>query len=309
LIAGLRAEQTNSNGNSVTLMTSVKKNYLDWFPHVQLNYQADEKNEFYVSYDRGKTRPAYEDINPFLYFVDLYDYRKGNPNLLPQYANNIQITHTYNKTLETSLYGMVVTNFSKFKDYVQNDSSKVSIDSTKNFGTYYVVGLKFYTPAIFTAWWDAKFSLDIAYERFKAYPGNGDMNKGTPDIKFFSTQNFTICSTLTAQIIGKYESPTFYGIGQFKSDYRVDASISKQLFNKNGTLTLGINDIFNTNRDRETINYQNLNMSVYDKAETRIVRLVFTYNFGNISLKGTKIHDTGNEEEQNRAGGVAGNAP
>jgi len=309
LIAGLRAEQTNSDGNSITKMTLVKKNYLDWFPHLKLNYSADEKNEFNFSYDRGLTRPPYELVNPFVNFVDLYDYKKGNPNLLPQYTNNIQITHTYNKILKTTLYGMVVTNFSKFVDYVQNDSSKVSVDSTRNFGTYYVAGLKFYAPVTFTTWWDAKFLLDIAYQRLKAYPGNGDLDKGTPDINFSSTQHFTIGTTIDADIIGKYESPNFYGIGQNKSQYEVNADISKKLFNKNGTLSLGINDIFNTYRDRSTINYQNLNMTVYDKIETRKVTLNFTYRFGNISLKGTKKHDTGNEEEQNRAGGVAGSAP
>ncbi len=310
LIASLRAEQTNSDGNSVTMMTAVKKNYLDWFPHLLLTYHADEKNEFSVSYDRGITRPAYEAVNPFLYYVDLYDYRAGNPNLLPQYSNAIQITHTYNKTLVTSLYGMVTTNFSNFQDYVQNDSSKVSINIAKNFGTYSVAGLNFYAPVTFNAWWNANFRLDIAYQRLKAYPGNGNLDKGTPDINFSSTQHFAICPTITAEIMGKYESPNFYGIGQNKSQYRVDPSISKQLFNKNGSLTLVISDIFNTYYDRSTINYQNLNMSIYDRKETRIVKLNFMYRFGNISLKGTKKHEAGNEDEQNRAaGGVAGNAP
>jgi iron complex outermembrane receptor protein len=49
-------------------------------------------------------------------------------------------------------------------------------------------------------------------------------------------------------------------------------------------------------------------MTINDKPETRIIRISFTYRFGNISLKGIMKHNAGNEEEQNRAGGVAGNA-
>jgi iron complex outermembrane receptor protein len=79
------------------------------------------------------------------------------------------------------------------------------------------------------------------------------------------------------------------------------------VLNKNGTIRAGISDIFNTHRDRSTIRYQNLNMMIYDKVETRIFRIGFTYRFGNSALKSTTKHTTGNEDEQNRAGGIAGN--
>ncbi|HTH83466.1 MAG TPA: outer membrane beta-barrel family protein [Mucilaginibacter sp.] len=309
LITGLRVEQTNSTGmgGSSIMSGNVKKNYLDWFPQVQLDYQPDSKNEFNLSYNRGITRAAYDAVNPFLYYVDLYDYRAGNPNLLPQYSNKIQLSHNYNKVLVTTLYGMQVTNFYDLLDYVQDDASKVSISTTKNFGTYSVLGLKLSASLNPATWWDANFLVDGAYQRFKAYPQNGDLNKGTPDINLSTTQDFKLGRTTIFEIASKYESPTFYGIGQLKSNYHVDGGISQQMFHRNGTLRLNVTDIFNTQRDKSTINYQNLNMSVYDKLETRIVRLGFTYRFGNVFLKGNIKHTAVNEDEQKRAGGVAGN--
>ncbi|MCC8424143.1 outer membrane beta-barrel family protein [Mucilaginibacter sp. UR6-11] len=308
LVAGLRVEQTNTNGSgtSATMMSNVKKRYLDWFPQLQLNYQVDAKNNFDFSFNRGVTRPAYDIVNPFLYFADLYDYRQGNPNLLPQYANKIQISHTYNKKIITTLYGVVVSNFYGFVDYAQNDSTKVSRSITQNFGTYATYGLKFYAPVNFTGWWSANFSVDASYQRIKAYPQNGDLNKGTQAISLASTQSFRLSGTLAAELSGDYESPTFYGIGLFKADYYVNAGISKQMLNKNGKLSLNITDIFNTHRDFSTINYRNLNMTVYDKVQTRMLKIAFTYHFGNISLKSTAKHSAGNEDEQKRAGGVAG---
>jgi iron complex outermembrane receptor protein len=308
LIAGLRLEQSNTSGNgtSTLMMSTVKKNYLDWFPQVQLNYQADAKNNFDLSFNRGINRVLYDAVNPFLYFIDLYDYRQGNPNLLPQYTNKIQISHTYNKKLVTTLYASVITNFYGFVDYVQNDSTKVSRSITQNFGTYSTYGLRFFAPVNFTSWWTGNFTADASYQRIKAYPQNGTLNKGTQWISLASTQDFRLSNSFTAEVSGDYESPGFYGIGQFKADYYVDAGISKQILNHNGKLSLSIKDIFNTHRDFSTIKYQNLNMTVYDKKETRIIRLSFSYNFGNISLKGTTKHDTGNEDEQQRAGNVAG---
>jgi iron complex outermembrane receptor protein len=306
VIAGLRAEQTISKGKSLTAMTSVKKNYLDWFPQVQLNYTVNDKNDLNISFNRGINRAMYSFINPFLSYVDLYDYYAGNPNLLPQYSNKLELTHTYNKTFQTVLYGTIITNFYDLRALQQNDSSKVSITTTKNFGTYSLLGLRINTPATFTAWWSAVFSLDASYQRIKAYPENGDLNKGTQDIIFSSIQTFKLSNTFTAELSGKYESPNFYGIGQFKANYWVNAAISKQVLNKNGTIRAGISDIFNTHRDRSTVRYQNLNMMIYDKVETRIFRIGFTYRFGNSALKSNSKHNTGNEDEQNRAGGVAG---
>jgi hypothetical protein len=308
LTAGLRIEQSNTSGNgtSALMISSVKKTYTDWFPQVQLNYQADAKNNFDFSFNRGINRALYDAVNPFLYFADLYDYKQGNPNLAPQYSNKIQISHTYDKKLMTTLYASVVTNCYDFLDYVQNDSTKVSRSITQNFGTYSTYGLKFYVPVNFTSWWTGSFSADASYQRIKAYQKNGTLDKGTQAISLAGIQDFSLSNSFTAQISGDYVSPTFYGIGQFKADYYVNAGISKQILNHNGKISLGVTDIFNTHRDFSTIRYQNLNMTVYDKIETRVFRLSFSYNFGNISLKGTTKHDTGNEDEQQRAGSVAG---
>jgi iron complex outermembrane receptor protein len=309
LTVGLRAEQTISKGYSLATNTTVKKNYIDWFPQLQLDYQADEKNMFSISYNRGVARPKYIDVNPFLYYVGLYDYSQGNPNLKPQYTNKIEVAHSYNKTFATTLSGTVITDYYDLRDITQNDTTKISVTTAKNFGTYSVLGLRFIAQGLtFNRWWSADFALDASYQRTKAYAENGNLNKGTQDIIVSGRQYFKLSNTFRATISGKYESPTFYGIGQFKSNYAVDAAVSKQIL-ENGIIRLSVSDIFNTHRDRSTINYQNLSETIYNKDETRVVRLGFTYRFGNISLKGTKKHAASNEDEQNRAGGVAGSTP
>lgn len=301
LLAGLRVEQTNSSGNSVTLNQVVNRNYLNIFPKFQIIYHLNTKNDFTFGFNRGIERPMYSDINPFLYYIDLYDYRSGNPNLLPEYANNIELSHTYNYTLTTTLYAHITTGFYGFNDYEQNDVTKVDITTKKNFGIQSTYGLKIAVPVDFTNWWQANFALDAAYERTKAYPENGNLNKGTQDIQFSSIQNFTITNTLSAELSGKYDSPSYYGIVQFKSYYRVDAALSKQLFNNNASVKLSVDDLFDTWRDRGHSIYQNLNLNIVDKLESRFVKLSFVYRFGKSSVKSAK-HKAANEDEQKRIG-------
>jgi iron complex outermembrane recepter protein len=161
--------------------------------------------------------------------------------------------------------------------------------------------VRFCAPVTFTKWWNADFNADASYQRYVAYPANGNLNKGTQDIILSTDQKFIISNTVTAEINGNYESPTFFGLKQFKANYYVNAAISKQLWNKRGSIKLNAGDIFNTNRDRYAVNYENVNFSLVDKRETQIVRLTLTYKFGKTTVKAAKTHHTGNEDEQKRA--------
>jgi outer membrane receptor protein involved in Fe transport len=306
ITAGIRAEKTNSTGSSIGIGTTPaitnENNYFNLFPQAQLNYQLSKNNTLNLSYNRGVHRPDYQDINPFLYYTDLYDYVSGNPNLKPEYTNSIQLSHTYKETFITTLYYNVTNDAYDFPIYEQNDSSKVNITIRKNFGRIYVYGATFYAPVQFYSWWNASFNLDASYQRYTAYAVNGYFNKGMQDIIFNTTQNFTLSSTILAEVSGRYESPTLYGVNELKQSYTVNAGISKQVLKKRGSLKLNVIDVFNSDRERYHILYQNIDLMGINKRETRRVMLNFTYRFGKTSVKSATKHNTGGDEEQRRTG-------
>src|SRR6202012_585923 len=77
--AGLRAENTNYSGhqlgNGLTVInndSSFTRSYINLFPTLYVTYDANEKNTFTLNYGRRIDRPAYQDLNPFLFFLDQY---------------------------------------------------------------------------------------------------------------------------------------------------------------------------------------------------------------------------------------------
>lgn len=300
---GLRLEQTNANGDSEKSINVFKKNYLNLFPQIQVKYVADIKNSFTLNFNRSIHRPDYEDINPFLYYVDLYDYRSGNPQLLPEYTNKIELAHTYNSTIVTSLYASFTKDIYDFNVLEQNDATKVNITTRKNFGKLAVYGIRFFSPIVIAQWWNATVSADVSYQRIQAYPQSGILDKGTQDVLLSTMHSITLGGGVAIEVSGKYESPTFYGFSQFKANYRVDAGLSKQVFNKMGTFRLSVNDAFRTDRDRAYTNFRNLNVSINSRDEGRIVRFGFSYRFGDAAVKGVARHKASNEDEQIRAAG------
>src|SRR5688500_18773459 len=67
------------------------------------SYSANITNQFGVSFGRRIDRPAYQDLNPFMFFIDKYTYGSGNPFLRPQYSYNFELSHIHKGMLTTTL--------------------------------------------------------------------------------------------------------------------------------------------------------------------------------------------------------------
>src|SRR6266404_1639572 len=74
--AGLRFENTNYKGhqlgNTQKPDSAFSNNYNNLFPTVFLSYTASKKHQFGFNVGRRIDRPAYQDLNPFLFFLDNY---------------------------------------------------------------------------------------------------------------------------------------------------------------------------------------------------------------------------------------------
>jgi hypothetical protein len=61
-------------------------------------------------------------------------------------------------------------------------------------------------------------------------------------------------------------------------------SISKSLFNKKGTVSLIIEDLFNEQDFFETTSYLNQSSQLFTNLDNRFIKLGFSYKFGNTKL-------------------------
>lgn len=299
LTAGVRGEYTNSDGNSVTEGEKTTRSYFNLFPTIFLNYHYNDKNDYALNFTRGITRPLYDKLNPFLYFIDLYNYQAGNAYLRPVFSNTISLTHTYNQEISTKIYATLATG-ATFPFYTQDDASKVLLNTDVNLGRVHTIGININAPLKFTNWWTSNYDIDASYQRYIADAQYGNFDRSTGDLIVITTQNFKLSNALSAELSGNYETPTLYGINRFKANYYANAGISMQILNKLGKLSLVASDIFKTKRDRTSTIYQNLNKYTVDWREYRIVTLNFSYRFGKRTVKSAARHRTGSEEEQRR---------
>lgn len=297
--AGLRAENTQSNGNSVTLNKIVDRKYLELFPSLGFNYQLSENHQLGFNYSRRIDRPSYQDLNPFIFFLDPYSYMQGNPFLDPMFTHSIELSHTFKGAMNTSL------GYNRTEDYItqvtlQNDTTKTTVATNYNLDTYHSLSLNISSPIPVAKWWMIQVNLNANYRSFKSgFLGVQLENRGF-NASFYLANEFTLPKGFTVELSGWGRTPEVDGIFSSPSMFIADLGLSKKLLKDKGTLRLNLNDVFNTGRWGGYTDYANMDLRINSKWESRRVNLSFSYRFGNQNVKGPQRRSTGSDEEQNR---------
>lgn len=91
---GLRGEAANTFSDLKSADTVYQKSYYNLFPTVHLRYDINEKNQIQLSYSRRVTRPSFWNLNPFVDLSNKSNLRMGNPNLGPEFADNIELGYS-----------------------------------------------------------------------------------------------------------------------------------------------------------------------------------------------------------------------
>ena len=297
---GLRGEYTTSRGDLVTEDSVDQRKYFNLFPSAFFHHTFNDKNEIGLSYSRRVDRPDYSDLNPFVYYLDQYTYSEGNPFLRPQYTNNFEFNYTYNKTYNLSL------SYSHTYDAIQqiiltDDATEASYQTSVNLSSQDSYNASLSIPVTVTKSWSINFDATAFYLKFKSDTLSGGMlNRGKLAYVAKINQTFTFAG-FKAELFGNYQSPLTYGLYDIQARYNVDAGVSRSFDDKKFNVKFSVDDIFNTERNNLSINYQSDNLQIMQKQESRIARLTLTYNFGNSSIK-ARDHKTAMDEESQRAG-------
>ena len=297
---GLRTEQTNSKGNSVSEQKVVKRSYFDFFPSFSVNQTLSENNQLGFSYSRRIDRPDYKSLNPFVYFVDLYTFSQGNPFLNPQYTNAFQLSYNYKKELNISL-GYSITNNLIIDVLLPDDTKKSLYQTVQNLDKQFSYDLTIGYPTTITKFWSMDNTVTSTYNQIKsANLGGLDYDRKKVNFTLNSSHNFTITPSTSAEISGEFVSAQIYGTYAIKPYYGIDFGLKKSFVDKRLNLKFAINDILNSRIGRISSALSSLNYSLSQKQETRIFRLSLNYSFGSSAIKAMRERKTSVTDEEGR---------
>lgn len=303
LQVGLRAEHTHSTGTSVTLNQTVDRNYLNLFPTLFLSRQLDSSNTLNLSYSRRIDRPDYQNLNPFVFYLDPYTYQQGNPFLRPQYTNAIELTHVYKSAISTTLGYSRTTDFINRETPRQIAEKNITYVTPENLGSLDNVNLTVSFPVPVTKWWRMQNNLSAYYTHYQTFYSGTPYEVKIVAYNLYTSNSFTLNKTLSAELSGWYNSASQYGFYRAQPMGGFSLGLQKKVLDGKGNIKLNINDPFWLNQFRGRATVQDINFFVGSRWESRQVRLTFTYRFGNQNVKTARQRNSATSAEQSRVSG------
>jgi hypothetical protein len=287
---GLRAEHAFVKGYSTKYMKYIiYSSYINFFPSASFTYTINENWNTTLSYNRRINRPIYQDLDPFVWYLDSIASIQGNPSLTPEVANafecyisqklfNLKIgyTHTQNSIRPVVINGNAGENSAKY--------SKINIEH------YYQYNASLEVPfenKIISSYNNIAINLNKIKD--SRYPYLASII--APQMYLYTYNTIQIPKICSIDINAEYYGAFNDGITDKKPYYFASVGITKNFLHKKLQCSIWANDIFRTaeNQGMRTIGKV---ISSFDQLlNTQYIRLNIIYKIG-----GMKVNKYNNRE-------------
>lgn len=300
--AGFRMEHTYMNGHQkIPMDTSFLVNRMDGFPYLYISRPlfkiADFELRAFAIYRKTINRPDYQSLNPYKKFLDEFQFESGNPNLLPQFTDNIEFNLSFD---DTPLFA-IGRNYTSdmFANVIYKDVSnpEVLIRTVDNIGknteTYFraIAGIPPGKKYFFGL--GGQYNLneyDGLYENKPLHYTRGTWRFFTfHSLKLFKETKLTLSGFM--MVNGMFN---FYELEPFG---QVNFGVNQTFLNKKLTITVNMRDVFKTMKTYYSINQSGINSSGDRYSDNQRIGINIRYNFG-VKKKETKKGFMGVENDE-----------
>lgn len=296
LKAGLRAEDTHVKGNSVSSHEQFKRQYFGLFPSIFIlhSLNAKKSNSAYLNYSRRLERPSFSSLNPYRLQFDDYTISVGNPNLLPQYSNKVELGGSFSNNYMASIYFLKTENIvGELANPIANNIIEYQSQNFDNSTEYGINGS--FQVKIFKNW-EASNSLSLFSLSYRI----NDFKVKQTTFSGRSVHTITLKNILDINAIVDYRSPYVNANSKIAHLFTSDIGFSRKVLNGNGRIRLYCSDIFNTLRDKTTTDYNKTHIVFFQKRPTRTFSLSFSYSFSSGKKFNLKKIEQGSNDEKTR---------
>ena len=318
---GVRVESSKYTGSLVDSNKIFTNKFpFSVFPSLFLTQKINDKQSLQFNYSRKINRPNFFQLIPYLDFSDSLNISKGNPALVPEFTNLVELSYQAdlnkgNNILVTGYYRHTSNLISRYQYRDKNPnavrSDSVYINTFVNAANSFAYGLEVTSKMKMATWWDLTVNVNLYNSQI-----NGGALVGatqSQQVSWFGKINnsFKLPKNYSIQLSGDYQSKTIlpanrsgggggmmFGGGQLATAngytypiYGADIAIRKDfLKNKAASLTLSMNDVFRTKIYKTHSQSGDIKSYLYSVQENerrrdpQQLRVSFNYRFGKFDV-------------------------
>ncbi len=303
LQAGLRAEQTNTLGQSAGGANNFERHYFQLFPSLSVDHTLNERHALSLALSRRIERPNYRQVNPLRVYINPTSYISGNPGLLPATSYNVELTHTFRQKFSTGLSYSRTDRPIVIQVQPAPDGNLLVVSQSVNLAVQHNYALTLTAPLTLAPWWTFYGNAVLYYARFVGGPAGGAPVNRRPALTFTGSNTFALPGGWTGELSTNFETGETFGYERVKYRGQVAAGLQKSLWAKQATLRLTVADMFYTTPIRSTQTYATFSETFFQRQDMRVGTLAFTYRFGRATVAGARKRAAGAEDELRRAAG------
>jgi outer membrane receptor protein involved in Fe transport len=259
---GLRMESTDITGRLEEIDRDLAFNYTNFFPSAFLSYKLRNTNELQLSYSRRINRPRFRALNPFSSFTNNRNFRVGNPELQPEFTDSSEFGMLQNLESGTFYYGVYYRYTTDLIQRVQLEPDGIeTVRTFENIGFARALGFELNVANDFTKWYRVSGNFNFFRNQVSGsyILADSTVDLGAEAITFTTriNNNFKFEGLFDGQLNINYQAPRNEAQGRRLSITSVDMGVTRDVFQKNGTLSLSVRDIFNSRKWRNITDIAN----------------------------------------------------
>jgi len=297
--AGLRYEDSRSEGYSITLDSTNTRNIKQLFPSASISRNLTDQLALSLAYSYRIERPKFYSLNPFVRYMDPFTLERGNPLLRPELSHSTKLSLAFDGQPFFSLEYVKTNNIISLVTEQNEFSQTEAFDD--NLDAYRKIGGSLFFPLSFIPGLDGYGGFMLFNEEYRDATRAGNAyNSNRWNFTSFLQANFKLPGEIKAEVSGWYTGGGQDGIIKFEPMYGVSAGLQRSFLDKKLDVSFSFDDIFNRFFHGK-LAYDDLNADILSTWNNKIVSMRVSYKFGNQFMQKKKGRRNSAQEEVNRA--------
>ncbi len=285
LKTGVRMEHTLMKGTqSLPADTSFLLNRTDWFPYIYLSrkilYIMGVEIKGFLIYRKTINRPDYQNLNPYVNYVDGFMYETGNPALKPQFTHNIEANLSFNDFPLFAIGQTYTHDIFSYVIYRDKQNPEIAIRTYDNIGkskeTYFrgMIGIPPSGKYFFAL--GAQYNLN----EYNGIYENEPLNYTNGSWRFFTFHSLRLLKNTKITMSGFMMHNGMFNFLELSTFGQINIGVSQTFFNDKLTISINARDILQTRKYEFKINQGSLLSTGSRVSDSRRIGFKLRYNFG-----------------------------
>ena len=295
---GLRYEYTDTYLSTPEEDGVVDRQFGNLFPSLFVTHNLNEKSKLQMAYNRRITRPTFNDMAPFVFFIGPNTFVAGNLSLKPAISDGVDVSYQLKQWWVSLKYSYSQDEIA-FLQPEYNAATDEQIFRSQNLKYMQTYGISTTFPVEITSWWEMQNDVSFYFYDYETQHLENNVHRSIKSLTLNTNNSFKLPENFSVEVSGYYQSASVFGISQFRPLGRLNFGIKKVLKN-DAVITLAVNDLLNTSIWKlETDVEDNLRSFMFYDWGIRSINLTYSHSFGNKKLKTVNIQ-SGSETERKR---------